>query len=630
MSVDYQESLDVILNKIKANQTYIQVQADVKNAQLQQRDNLARDLKNVKSTLDDLKNNSKRYQRQVTSQLDNLIYLVKANKGSGSATAQYLKLKFIQTAIKIEPLIYKILTEETIKTLGCSQQQTYTPQSIYIKVSSVDFLKLLKDSPYEEYIRPAYEKLPPTPFQKPYSMNWQMWERLQNLNVPVDIYGASGQKLFTITYVNFDGSITGDFFKIDLVNKTIGQNKVVNFITDYYKSIQIIDLTNIFQHLMDMISNAISFEAKWGYGELQEKNKFLLILQRILGLCFDNTREIDVSGISKLAELDIIDDSFYEFTEIDLRNIDEKIWDTQNGVIEFEDCQTVKFPVNNKDIIDSLNTLKNIVKVEDQEKYIANLTNVITDNPEWKELIPNITDINLSVDLSFLLNLPKAIMMALLSPKVVLPILVMSKAIGQLTGYTINGFMDFFKSYIKFNINVMSKIGGIFIEELAQLIGKDIQNLLASVAFDLTKEQATKKYSIIVRLVQLLLYVIKFVQDWRRCKSVVDEILGMFNVIRAQFNNQIPLPLLGAVRLLDGYSANRAMVNVIEEYQKLGIRTEPMSDGSPNNWLLQTQSILKGQAREYYENGATQMLIEPLTVTPTGQTLPKRGWGKTF
>jgi hypothetical protein len=337
-----------------------------------------------------------------------------------------------------------------------------------------------------------------------------------------------------------------------------------------------------------------------------------------------------VSGISKLAELDIIDDSFYEFTEIDLRNIDEKIWDTQNGVIEFEDCQTVKFPVNNKDIIDSLNTLKNIVKVEDQEKYIANLTNVITDNPEWKELIPNITDINLSVDLSFLLNLPKAIMMALLSPKVVLPILVMSKAIGQLTGYTINGFMDFFKSYIKFNINVMSKIGGIFIEELAQLIGKDIQNLLASVAFDLTKEQATKKYSIIVRLVQLLLYVIKFVQDWRRCKSVVDEILGMFNVIRAQFNNQIPLPLLGAVRLLDGYSANRAMVNVIEEYQKLGIRTEPMSDGSPNNWLLQTQSILKGQAREYYENGATQMLIEPLTVTPTGQTLPKRGWGKTF
>lgn len=630
MSVDYQESLDIINNKIRANQTYVQVQADARRARLQQRDNNAQDLQKVKSTLNDVKNNSKRYQRQIRSQLDNLVYLIKANSGSGLATVQYLKLKFIQTAIKIEPLVYKILTEETIKTLGCSQQQTYTPQSIYIKVSSVDLMKLLKESPYDQYMRPAYEKLPPTPFQKPYSMNWQMWQRLQNVNVPVDIFGASGQKLFSITYVTTDGVITGDFFKIDLVNKSIGLNKVANFITDYYKNIQIIDLTNIFQHLMDMLTNAVSFELKWGYGELQEKNKFILILQRILGLCFDNTREIDVSGISKLAELDIIDNSFYEFTDIDLRNIDETIWDTQNGVVEFEDCQNVKFPINSQDIIDSLNVLKDIEKVEDQEKYIANLTNVIVDNPNWKDLNPNITDINLSVDLSFLLNLPKAIMMALLSPKVVLPLLIMAKALGQLNGYVITGLMDFVRIFAKFNINVMSKIGAIFVEELVQMIGKDIQNLLASVAYDLSKEQATKKYAIIVRLVQLLLYVIKFVEDWRRCKSVVDEILGMFNVIRAQFNNQIPLPLLAANRLLDGYSANRAMVNVIEEFQKLGIRTEPMSDGSPNNWLLQTQSILKGQAKEYYENGATQMLIEPLTVTPTGQTLPKRGWGKTF
>lgn len=630
MSVDYQESLDIINNKIRANQTYVQVQADARRARLQQRDNNAQDLQKVKSTLNDVKNNAKRYQRQIRSQLDNLVYLIKANSGSGLATVQYLKLKFIQTAIKIEPLVYKILTEETIKTLGCSQQQTYTPQSIYIKVSSVDLMKLLKENPYDQYMRPAYEKLPPAPFQKPYSMNWQMWQRLQNVNVPVDIFGASGQKLFSITYVTTDGVITGDFFKIDLVNKSIGLNKIANFITDYYKNIQIIDLTNIFQHLMDMLTNSISFELKWGYGELQEKNKFILILQRILGLCFDNTREIDVSGISKLAELDIIDNSFYEFTDIDLRNIDETIWDTQNGVVEFEDCQNVKFPINSQDIIDSLNVLKDIEKVEDQEKYIANLTNVIVDNPNWKDLNPNITDINLSVDLSFLLNLPKAIMMALLSPKVVLPLLIMAKALGQLNGYVITGLMDFVRIFAKFNINVMSKIGAIFVEELVQMIGKDIQNLLASVAYDLSKEQATKKYAIIVRLVQLLLYVIKFVEDWRRCKSVVDEILGMFNVIRAQFNNQIPLPLLAANRLLDGYSANRAMVNVIEEFQKLGIRTEPMSDGSPNNWLLQTQSILKGQAKEYYENGATQMLIEPLTVTPTGQTLPKRGWGKTF
>lgn len=630
MSVDYQASLDNINDKIKANRTFIQVQADARNAKLQQRDNLSKDIQEVKSTINDVKNNSKRYQRQISSQLENLIYLVQSNAGSGLVSFQYLKAKFIQTALKIQPQIYKILTEETIKALGCSQQQTYTPQSIYIKVSSVDLFKLLKDSPYNVYTRPAYEKLPPTPLQRPYSMNWQMWERLQNLNVPVDIYGASGQKLFTITYVNFDGSITGDFFKIDLVNKSIGLNTVSNFITDYYKNIQIIDLSNIFQHLMDMITNAVSFELKFGYGELQDKKKFILILQRILGLCFDNTREIDVSGISKLAELDLIDETFFEFTDIDLRNIDDEIWNTQNGVVEFEECQNVKFPVNSQQIIDSLNTLKDIDKIEDQEAFISNLTNIFVNNPVWNEITPNITDINLSVDFSFLTNLPKAIMMAICSPKVVLPLLILSKALGQISGYLINGLMDFIKTFSKYVINVMSKVGAIFVEILVEMIGKDIQNLLSTIAFDLSKEQANKKYSIIIRLVQLLLYVVKLVDDWRKCKSVIDEILNMFNVIRTQFRNQIPLPLLAATRLLDGYSANRAMVNTIEEFQKLGIRTGPMSDGSPNEWMLYTQSMLKGHAKEYYENGAMQMLIEPLTVTPTGQTLPKRGWGKTF
>jgi hypothetical protein len=42
-------------------------------------------------------------------------------------------------------------------------------------------------------------------------------------------------------------------------------------------------------------------------------------------LCFDDRREIDVSGVAKVAELDGVDDSFFELNEIDLRNIDSEI-----------------------------------------------------------------------------------------------------------------------------------------------------------------------------------------------------------------------------------------------------------------------------------------------------------------
>jgi hypothetical protein len=56
----------------------------------------------------------------------------------------------------------------------------------------------------------------------------------------------------------------------------------------------------------------------------------------------DNKTEIDVSGVAKVAELDGVDDSFFEFTEIDLRNIDLTVNNIKNGVVEYENCDNIK------------------------------------------------------------------------------------------------------------------------------------------------------------------------------------------------------------------------------------------------------------------------------------------------
>lgn len=618
MSIDLENGYQTIESKSKAAVTYIEIKQSADEKKREVRDNLEQNIQKTTTTIDNLKDQEKRFQRQTKTQLDKLLSISQFSSGAGSSSLAYIKKKFIEATIVIEPAIYNILLKETIKALGCSQQQEYTPQSIYIKVASTDLLKLLKSSPTDNWVRVAYEKIPPYPGQIPYSMNRQMWERLQSLNAPIDYYGASGQKLFTITYVNFDGSISGDFFKIDLANKTIGLNKVANFLVDYYKSIKIIDLNNLFQQLIDMICGAISFEAKLGFGELQDRNQFLLILQRILGLCFDNVREIDVSGASKIAELDNINQSFFEFTEMDLRYIDDQIWNTQNGVVEFEDCQNVKLPVNSKNILNHLLDLGDITKVDD----ILNLTNIVSDDERWNELTPNSVDINLSIDLSFLLNLPKAIMMAILSPKVILPLLIMSKALGQTIGYTINGLMDFMKQFSKYCINIMSKIGAIFVEELFNLISKDLQNLLASIAADLAKEKALKKYAMILKLIQLISLIVKLVDDWRKCKSVVDELLAIFNTLKTSLKQNIPTPLLAAAEILDGYSQTRALINTIEEYQKVGLPTGPMPDGSPNLMLIAQRAVINGTAQEQFENGKVQVYMKPLTVVYGSTTLP--------
>jgi hypothetical protein len=631
MGFDLESGYASIESKMKASRTYLDTKMASIDLEKNTGDNLEQAKQKVLSSIDKVKDQKKRFQRQMKTQMDQMLSMVQFNGGSGSSSMNYIKTKFIQAALRVEPKIFDILNKETIKALGCSQQQAYSAQTIYIKVKSVDLQRLLTRDPDEEAAAVAYEKVAPTPNQIPYSMNRQLWERLQDLNVPQPFYGRSGQKLFDISYVQQDGNgISGDFYKIDLVNKTVGMNKVANFIVDYYRAVKIIDTGNLFQQLMDQISGAVSFDAKVGFGQLEEENKFMLILQRILGLCFDSAREIDISGNSKVAELDGIDESFFEFTDMDLRYINDTISNIQNGVVEFEDCENVKLPVDSQSIMNSLLKFNKITKIEDEQALAEQLTETLTGNEKWKFLVPNSVDINLSVDLSFLTNLPKAIMMALLSPKVLLPLYIMAKAIGQLSGYAIESLMDFMKAFKKYCINIMSKIGSLFVQELFEIIKKDIMNLISQIIKDLAKEKVLKKYVMILKLIQLIMIIAKFVDDWRKCKSVVDEILALLTLVTPNFGGGIPAPLLAAAQLLQGSSPTRAFINGVSEWQKVGLPTGAMPDGSPNLALQAMMGQIKGQAQEQDENGKVQIFMKPLTVTPAG-TLPSADiYGKAF
>ena len=212
------------------------------------------------------------------------------------------------------------------------------------------------------------------------------------------------------------------------------------FLKDYFTTIKLFDETNFFANLMNQLTGAVSIKKGDGNADLEDLQKILLIIQRILGLCFDNTKEIDVSGIAKLSENDNVDESFFEFTDIDLRFIDSKVSDIKMGVVEFEECDTVKLPVDSDSITNALNNLifvdgkNNSNSIDDA----ANLTDVLTKNPGWFPL-------EINIDLSFLKEFPKAMVSTVLSPKVVLPLMITTKSLGQNLDLQISSFMDFAK-----------------------------------------------------------------------------------------------------------------------------------------------------------------------------------------
>ncbi len=639
-------------DQLKATKTYKNAKDDIDQLKKTAGDSFQESKSNVVTQLDQIKesitggtSNLKKYKKQFKTQLDELLGFAQQNSGNGLSTAKFLKEKTIQSWRKVSPEIRKILIQESLNAVGCSQDQSFNANSVYIKVSSVDLFELFKETPTTDIGRVSYEtKNIVTPQNRPFSMNKAMLERIQNANIPFSnvnggnpYRGASGQKLFDITYTQFNPVIgsSGDYFKIDLFPRstfvdggtTLNTNKIKDFLQDYYATINIVDTTNFFSNLMNGLSGCIDIQANVSDSKISSDEKMGLIIQRILGLCFDNRAQIDVAGNAKLAELDGVDDDFFELTDIDLRNIDEKINDRRNGVIEFEGCDGIKLPVDYASIYDNLISIEGnsgSTNTQSQEdETINNLTQTLTNNPEWSLLVPTNINISIKVNLNFITQLPKALIFAILTPKVLLPIMVMLKSLQKSVVDSFNNITDFMKLFKKFFLNLVSKIGALFVKELFELIKKDILVLIQSIKKDISKNITAKKYAIILSLVELLVIIGQLINDWRKCKSVIDEILALLNLAGINIGGGVPLPLLALADLRQGYSSTRAFINTIQELQSLGLPTGPMPDGSPNLGLAAMLSQIQAQDKENTQNGKVEIYSKPLIVAGTSTLATK-------
>jgi hypothetical protein len=424
LNVDYKK----VQEKVSATKAYTDLKDQYSSAKKKAGESFDEKKANVTESLNNIKDQTKRFEKQIKSQFEQLLDINNVTGGKGSNSIKYVKKLLIQTLKNIEPKIAEILLEESLTAVGCDQQQMFNSQTLYIKIPSIDIANILTKDPTDEVGKALYEKDPIQVQTYPFSLNKELFRRIES-GQPYSVdngqlyIGQSGQDLFDIQYVEFDNiGQSGPWYKVTLPNRVNNINKVGEFLVDYYKTIKIVDFHNIMASIMNSLSGAISIKASVGLVQAEDATKFELLLQRILGLCFDNKTEIDVSGVAKVAELDGIDDSFFEFTDIDLRNIDLKVTNLKNGVVEYENCDNVKLPVDADSIVDSIN---NLLFVPDTDLVNAadNLTNAMTENPQWAGLA--ITgNIQAAVDLNFVKLIIQGLIGALLGPKILLPIFI--------------------------------------------------------------------------------------------------------------------------------------------------------------------------------------------------------------
>lgn len=616
MPTDLNQGYNDANKQIQGIQTYNQVSTDLKNLQKNVNSSMEEANSAISNSLSEVEKIKNKAQQQVQSQFDQMIKLITSKTGKGTDTTKYLKRTLIKTFRKIKPDIENIVVTEVIRTLGCSEQQEYQAnQAIYLKVSSVDFINLLKTDPNTKIGSVKYEKQKDlNNAQSKYPMNRQLFQRIIEQGQIYTFRGASGQDLFDISYeITNDLGQTGDFFKVVLKNRLTLDNRIADFVKDYYKKMRFVEYTNIFAILIDIILGAVSIQANAGLETMKDQSKFGLILARILGLCFDNRKQIDISGVAKVGELDNLDDSFFELSQLDLLKVDQRIANIQNQSVELEGCDNIKFPVNSFEL---LNALEEINKVDDNNdgdllKAFDNLSNTFTNSAEGIGIGGNI-NLKLSFDFSIIKEIPKSLIFSIFTPKIFLPILIMLKASAATAQLEINSMMDFAKKYKEFFVEVSSQIGSLFVKELFKILKKEITQLLQTIIKDLKKEKAATKIVIILSLVKLLIQVAQIINDWRQCKSILDQILALLKL--PGLPSSIPLPLLLAAPLRSGFSQKRALKNTIEELQKNGLPTGPLPDGSPNLALIAITSQLEGSSKENQENGKVEFAIPPLAV----------------
>ena len=671
-----------VKNKISAIKNFAQVSNSEKKLKRSAGNSESQGIPDIASSLDNASKDQKRYLKPPPNSFDQVLEMIGLTSGNGSETLKYLKKKLLLTATKIEPEIKKIITKNAIKALGCSQEQTFqgftstflelnplntlpVGQGIYVPIESMDISGMLKTTTDSKIGKVVYEKPKPSvlenvfkPYKgkKPFPMNKEFNNRLQGTFVTNSFNGEYGKYYQGVSNQNlfdFQYSPTNQFgvdqacFKVALISKvneslTItggSANKVIDFLEDYYGTIKLFDTTDFTAVMMNAVSGAINIKANLTSDEISKQSQFMLILQRILGLCFDSRREIDVSGVSKIAELDGVDESFFELTEIDLRNIDVQISNIQNGVMELVDCDNVKLPVDYETIIDGLIDLReteNLSPALEVNKIIA-ISDSLVQNPDWKVLLP--TNLNFQVfDEDFIKKIPLSVAGAVLSPKVLFPIFVLMQSlegnatnafnsavtsantfiqsgntIGNSVNNLINSNVDFLKTFKKFNIEMVAEIGAIFVTELFNILKKDLINLMKPIIADIGSEALKAKLQMIERLITIALIINQIVigvKDYKKCKSLIDDILIILNLISslAPPGSKIPKVLLLLADFLPGTSASRASINTIEELQKLGIPTGTLPDGSPNLMLLFNLASNKATKKESAQNGKLQAI----------------------
>lgn len=499
----------------------------------------------------------------------------------------------------------KIIMESAQKVLFagdgiCGGNNVFTVNSVTIKPTEFDFMNVLTVDPNSSAGKIMYEDLKnKTGYVK---MNRNLYSGFTTPNADISFNTLDNQELFKMNWNDAEqyylvSGLTGS--TVDNTHNDIGA-----FITSYYSSIEHLDISGITKTAMLLTMNGDGTEPPLFSTGLNDLNR---LLNKICGYCGNPSNGLVQNATTQFNENDPDEDSWFDFNATDGIDFDKERARLEN-VLKFVDCGNLEVPTNpvhfsdfvymsNKNINDAISTTMNNVAMQ------AHI--------DSNESIP-FQNLQISILNDFILNLPKALIGSVLSPKYLLPIILIYKAVTTGGQNIVGGIKNVMGKLKKFFKEVIQRLLWDFIGEFWRLVKIDLLKFLQSTALRILKNKKKRYYLLIASLLALLGGILALGLD--NCDSLYKLINQAIDLsLKGGSNITVPSPLLLLAAFRPGLSTDRAIMNAEQELNKSGVNTGPIF-GVKNDITDLIRAIINGYQDEHDENGKVEVAI----VTPAG------------
>lgn len=286
---------------------------------------------------------------------------------------------------------------------------------------------------------------------------------------------STKQPLASVSFQEFDSSnVISNKLTVKINNFYLGK-KLSSFISDYLDSIKLFNNTQLLSSIFDDITGTKIFSINKTVDQIAAEK----IIQK---LCTNILNNVD--------ESDVVDDSFYVFSNDTYNSILEESEKKKNGTFTYNGDTNLQITVDQTSLMNSLLNLKNTdsTKISDQtiiiKGAIDNLTNDIVKNTSVSDKD------QFALKLNFIQNIIQKLMssitMFIFSPKIIYLFVMTNKLLGIEDSENV---LDFVKKNINIYKLIIIAIRDVIVSEITKEIEKLLAPLISQVMIILTKEK---------------------------------------------------------------------------------------------------------------------------------------------